>query len=395
MRRIGRAGAMLLAIVLPAIVIGPWSPASADASAARVEVVDAEDSSFAEEAASRVAALDLRQQAASVVMGHVPTTDPVVLAASMSGGLGGFLLMGANIPGTEGELRPITAALTADPGFPPLIAVDEEGGDVTRLPWDLLPGADTLKGTEPAAAEEAFAARGSLLARAGIGVNFGIVADVASGPGSFIFSRAFGTTPAAAAERVDAAVRGEAPFALSTLKHFPGHGAAEGDSHSMIPRTPMTLDEWRSSVAPPFIAGIEAGAPLVMLGHLAYTAVDPLPASLSPAWHTILRDELGFDGVVVTDDLGMLVSSGVPAYADPVADAVASLAAGSDLVLMVVGSDTGTASRIAEGIAVAVESGALPAGRLAEAATRVAELRLRMAASPPGWQPCPECRPAA
>lgn len=323
--------------------------------------------------------MDVAQQAACVVMGNAPGTDPTALHAMMTGGFGGFILMAGNIPPTSDGLRAVTAALTVDPDLPPLIATDEEGGDVTRLPWDTGPGADVLKSEPPSAAEAAFATRGKLLADAGVTVNFGIVADVAQGPGSFIYSRSFGTDPAAAAERVDAAVRGEASAVRSTLKHFPGHGAAEGDSHHTIPATTMDLETWRAQVAPPFLAGIRAGAPLVMMGHLAYTAVDAQPASLSPTWHRILRDDLGFRGVIVTDDLDMLVDSGDPAYADEVADAVRSVAAGSDLVLALDGAGPGTAQRIADGLAAAVQSGTLPRDRLAEAASRVVALRLQIA----------------
>jgi beta-N-acetylhexosaminidase len=287
--------------------------------------------------------------------------------------------MRGNVPPTSEELRAVTAALTVDPSLPPLIATDEEGGDVTRLPWDAQPGADVLKSQPPSAAQAAFAARGMALAQAGITVNFGVIADVAQGPDSFIYDRSFGTDPASAAERVDAAVRGEAPWVRSTLKHFPGHGAAEGDSHHMIPSTDMDLETWRTQVAPPFLAGIRAGAPLVMMGHLAYTAVDPLPASLSPQWHRILRDDLGFRGVIVTDDLDMLVDSGDPAYADEVADAVRSVAAGSDLVLALDGAGPDTARRIADGLAAAVQGGTVPKERLAEAASRVIALRLQIA----------------
>ncbi len=97
----------------------------------------------------------------------------------------------------------------------------------------------------------------------------------------------------------------------------------------------MSLDEWRATQAPPFEAGIDAGAELVMFGHLRYTAVDSAPATLSAAWHELLRDELGFDGIIVTDDLSMLQHSGDPAYADQVANAVAAVAAGNTLLLYV------------------------------------------------------------
>lgn len=323
--------------------------------------------------------MDPARQAAAIVMGNTPGVDPTTLRTMMSGGLGGFILMGTNIPATPAELHSLTSALTVDPALPPLIAIDEEGGDVTRLPWDDQPGADVLKAQPAAATRAAFAARGLMLAQAGVTVNFGVVADVAQDPDSFIYDRSFGTDPQSAAERVDAAVRGEASLVCSTLKHFPGHGAAAGDSHTSIPSTGMDLATWRAQEAPPFLAGIEAGAPLVMMGHLAYTAVDPQPASLSPRWHEILRQDLGFRGVIVTDDLDMLVDSGDPAYADVVADAVTSVAAGSDLVLALGGAGPDTPQKIADGLVAAVHSGALPAARLADAASRVTALRLDIA----------------
>jgi beta-N-acetylhexosaminidase len=99
--------------------------------------------------------------------------------------------------------------------------------------------------------------------------------------------------------------------------------------------------------------------------------------------------------VIVTDDLGMLQSSGIPAYADPVADAVTALAAGNDLVLMVAGSTPDTAGAMAAGIVQAVEDGALPSQRLADAATRVLALRLRLSATSADWSLCPTCAPAS
>ncbi|WP_226532974.1 glycoside hydrolase family 3 N-terminal domain-containing protein [Microbacterium paraoxydans] len=340
-----------------------------------------------------VRGMSVAEQASTVVMGHVAGTDPAALRAYMESGLGGFILMGANIPATEGELRSLTTALTVDPELPPLIAVDQEGGIVSRLHGDDYPASSSLKHLPVADTAAAFTARGSLVGGAGITVNFGTVADFTPDPGSFIFGRALGTDPTSAAERVSAATGAQEQFVASTLKHFPGHGAAPGDSHHAIPSTTMGLDQWRDTVAVPFAAGIDAGASLLMYGHLAYTAVDAAPASLSATWHEIARDELGFDGVAVTDDLGMLLSSGDPAYADPVANGVAAIAAGNDLVLMIAGSDARTAGSMAAGIAAAVEKGTLPAERLEDAATRVVALRLELAASTIPWAVCDECEP--
>ena len=377
---------------VPARVGAPDSP---DEAKPVVQATAAPEDAIAVRAAASVSAMSLREKAGAVVMGHIATVDPAALHDYMQRtGIGGFILMGGNIPGTEAELRALTGALTIDGGMPPLIAIDQEGGDVSRLPWDDFPSAVTLKDAPAPATQDAFSGRGALVQRSGIGVNFGIVADVSADPSMFIYRRALGTTPEASAERVAAAVAGERVDVLSTLKHFPGHGAAPGDSHGVIPSTAESKADWAGSDAVPFRAGIDAGAELLMFGHLAYTAVDAAPASLSTEWHRIARDELGFDGVTVTDDLGMLEASGIPAYQDPVANAVMALAAGNDLVLTIVGSTAETAPRIVDGIVAAVESGAVPAERLDEAAVRVTELRLTVAASGRGLVPCAECAPA-
>ncbi|MEJ1086893.1 glycoside hydrolase family 3 N-terminal domain-containing protein [Microbacterium sp. Mu-80] len=322
--------------------------------------------------------------AASVVMGHIPGDDPDAVRAYMATGLGGFILMGANVTGGPDQLRTLTAALTIDAELPPLIAIDQEGGVVSRMPWDDLPAGRALQRAEPAQTRDAFAQRAALVADSGANVNFGIVADVPADAGSFISSRALGTDPDAAAQRTAAAVQGERGVVLSTLKHFPGHGAAPGDSHHSIPSTALTLAQWQDADAKPFAAGIDAGAELLMFGHLAYSSVDAAPASLSARWHEIARDELGFEGVIITDDLGMLTSSGVADYADPVENAVDALIAGSDMVLMIAGSTSETAPAMVDGIAAAVADGRLPAERLRDAATRVMTLRMQVADQPDG-----------
>ncbi|WP_240423742.1 glycoside hydrolase family 3 N-terminal domain-containing protein [Microbacterium halotolerans] len=323
-----------------------------------------------------VAEMSTEEQAASVVMGTVATTDTTTLHDYMAHGYGGFILMSENVPATADELRAVTSSLVVDEAMPPLIAIDQEGGVVSRLPWDDAATAQTLQSSPASEAQSAFDRRGELVAEAGANVNFGIVADVPADTASFIAPRALGTDPASAAERVAGAVEGETSHVYSTLKHFPGHGAAPGDSHQSIPSTTLSLDDWHEADAVPFEAGIDAGAELLMFGHLAYTSVDETPASLSARWHEIARDELGFDGVMITDDLGMLASSGDAAYADPVANAVAAIAAGNDMVLMIATSTPDTAGAIADGIAQAVEAGELPADRLRDAAEHVAALRL-------------------
>lgn len=340
-------------------------------------------------AVAAVERMSVAEQAASVVMGHVDGTDPAALRAFMASGpdgapLGGFILMGSNISGDAAQVRAVTAALTLDAALPPLIAIDQEGGTVSRLPWDRMPGGRALQADDAAQTREVFTQRARLVADTGANLNFGIIADVPRGASSFIASRALGTDADSAAMRVTAAVEGEQGVVLSTLKHFPGHGAAPGDSHHLVPTTAETLDQWRADDARPFIAGVDAGAEVLMFGHLAYTAVDAAPASLSARWHAIAHDELGFDGVMITDDLGMLSASGVAAYRNPVANAVTAIEAGNDMVLMIAGSTPATAPEMAAGIAQAVADGTLPAARLQDAAEHVMELRLKLAAQATG-----------
>ena len=279
--------------------------------------------------------LSVEQKAASLLMLHAPGTDPAPLRALVDAGVSGLILMGDNMPATPPELAALTDAVQADADAPVLLGIDEEGGEVQRLPWDGTAGAEQLRAAPPPAAEEAFGSRAAALSDVGVDVNFGIVADVTADADSFIAGRVLGGDPQSAADRVAAAVAGERGAVLSTLKHFPGHGAAPGDSHASVPTAPLSIDEWRAGPAIPFEAGIDAGAELVMTGHLAYPAVDAAPASLSPEWHRILREELGFDGVVVTDDMLMLQHNGAPEYADPGENAVRAVEAGSDLLLYV------------------------------------------------------------
>jgi beta-N-acetylhexosaminidase len=315
----------------------------------------------------RIAGMTIEQKVAALVMVHVPGTDPARIRSFVDAhGFAGVILMGDNIGGPAATVSRLTDALSSDPGLPVLTAIDQEGGVVRRLLDDEAPSARALRGAPAAAAEAAFRERSALVAEAGVMINFGIVADVTPDQSSFIRSRTLGETPAASAERVAAAVRGESGNALSTLKHFPGHGASPDDSHVSIPQSSITIDQWRASHAIPFAAGIDAGAPLVMMGHLEFSTISPMPASLSSTWIELLRTELGFDGVIVTDDMLMLQRSGVAAYSDPVQNAIGALAAGNDLLLYVLPSNPSSVGIDPAGL-VAALAAAVGDGRLDEA----------------------------
>lgn len=320
--------------------------------------------------------MTLRQKVAGLFMLHAPGTDPAALRQFVDRhGLGGVILMGDNVPATPEALASETAALrSSDPDLPPLIGIDEEGGDVTRLPWDGLPGAEALRSQPPDVTQRVFAQRAALLKAVGVNLNFGTVADVTADPNSFIADRVLGTDPASAVARVAASVTGERGTVLSTLKHFPGHGETDADSHHTVPNAPVDHDRWAAQDAPSFRAGIAAGAEVVMFGHLAYTGVDAAPASLSPVWHRILADELGFHGVTITDDLRMLQDTGLPQYADAAANAVAAIAAGNTMILMVQGADTDPDVLI-DAVVAAVQDGRIAPSRIDSDARALLELR--------------------
>lgn len=330
-------------------------------------------------AAQRLSLMTRAQKVASLLMLHVPGTDATTLRSFVDTHQpGGLIFMGDNIGGNAEETAHLADEASGDPRFPLLVGIDQEGGDVRRIRADDGLSALTLKDRPPADTEHAFALRSQLLVRSGISVNFGIVADVTADPGSFIYRRALGTTPPNAAERVAAAVAGEQGSVLSTLKHFPGHGAAPGDSHTSIPGTDMTLEEWRAADAVPFAAGIAAGAPIVMVGHLSYRSVDPVPASLSPVWHAILRNDLGFDGIIVSDDLLMLRNTGLPEYRNPSENAIRALAAGTTMLLLVLGSSPAV-DGVDPAALVADIEGAVDAGRITDAQIDDAARRLLVA----------------
>jgi beta-N-acetylhexosaminidase len=156
-----------------------------------------------------------------------------------------------------------------------------------------------------------------------------------------------------------------------------------GDSHFSLPRSDIGLEEWRAGAAVPFARGIAAGAELVMFGHLVLPALDSAPASLSGPWHAMLRDELGFDGIAVTDDMLMLQDSGIAEFADPLENATRAVAAGNDLLVYVLAADPAVSGvdpvALVDGLTAAVESGRLSEERVDEAALRLLEARLRLA----------------
>lgn len=245
---------------------------------------------------------------------------------------GGVIFLGSNI-GTAVELHAFTAAIHRSSDIPPLIAIDQEGGPVTRLAGDPAPGAVILGQYGQNEVRNLAKLRAEFLNGYGFDVNFAPVADVAYKPTSYMLSRSFGADPSFVAAKVKEVVRGSRSGDLfGAAKHFPGHGRTHTDSHIELPEVKLSPRQWRETDALPFVAAVEAGVEMVMIGHLYYPKwYEDAPTSLSRVAIRILRRELDFTGVVVTDDLGMGALRGI----DPFEVVDRAIAAGVDLLLYV------------------------------------------------------------
>lgn len=337
-------------------------------------VVKKTEPSFAE---VKLASMTLRQKVASLLILHVSGSDATTLGQFLADYQpGGLIFMPDNIGSmTAEELGEITSQLQTDPELPFLFAIDEEGGTVQRLAEDSFLSALELKSQPADATETAFSERSVMLTQAGMNLNFGIVADLTDNPYSFIYPRVLGIDPTSAGDRVAAAVRGEKGNVLSTLKHYPGHGETTGDSHYSIPTTDISYRQWQDRDEKPFVSGINAGAQVVMFGHLIYSTVDSSPASLSVKWHEILRQRDNFKGIAITDDMLMLQQSGDADFSDPIKNATDAINAGNTMLLYVLGGNSITPNELIDGIVSAVDDGVINQNVIDINAKQVLELR--------------------
>jgi beta-N-acetylhexosaminidase len=232
-----------------------------------------------------------------------------------AGRAGGVVLfarnLGADVHAWSGLVGAIGEAAARHPGPPPIVALDQEGGRVQRLkqPLTVWPPMARLGARDDEALSEAVGrALGRELALFGVNVDFAPVLDVRSNPANQVIGdRAFAATPEAVARHALAFWRGlESAGVRGCGKHFPGHGDTLLDSHLDLPRIEAPLERLRAVELPPFAAAVRAGVGMIMTAHIVLSALDERPATLSPAWiDGVLRGELGFAGVVVSDDLDM------------------------------------------------------------------------------------------
>jgi beta-N-acetylhexosaminidase len=318
-----------------------------------------------------------RTAAALLLPGFAGTTPPDWVLERIAGGLGGVTLYGRNV-GDASRLAALSASLHAEgDGF--VVSLDEEGGDVTRTEvasGSSFPGNGALGAADDEALTAAVAASmGSVLAGFGIDLDLAPVVDVNVDPANPVIGiRSFGADPAHVARHTVAFVAGlQSAGVAACLKHFPGHGNTATDSHHDLPVVHDDLETIDRIALPPFRAGMAAGARALMTAHLVVPAYDTVPATLSRRILTgLLREELGFTGVIVSDGLDM------GAIADGIGfleGAVQSLAAGADL-LCTGGSptDEGTVEALIAAIMAAVAQDRLSADALEASAERVRDL---------------------
>ena len=333
---------------------------------------------------------------ATLLPGFAGTELPAWLRHRLRAGLGGVCLFAQNISSTE-QLRALTDSITAENPYA-VIAIDEEGGDVTRLfaaagapfPGNAVLGRmDDLDNTRETAAAIGWSLRG-----AGCTVNFAPCVDVNSRSDNPVIGvRSFGSDTEMVARHGRAWVAGlQSTGVAASAKHFPGHGDTAQDSHVSLPVVNRSLAELRERELRPFAAAIEAECRVIMTSHILLPQLDSNhPATMSRVvLHDLLRGELDFSGVVVSDALDMAGASSSSGMAGA---AVAALQAGCDLLCLGTENTDGQLTDIERAVKSAVAEGTVSSERVSEAAGRVRGLAedliaaQRAAGPPPRFAP--------
>lgn len=297
--------------------------------------------------------------------------------------VGGIILFAQNVIDPDqlgtmnGNLQNYSEEIT---GLPMFISVDEEGGKVARIAKNSNFSVETFSDMrsigdsgDTAKAYEVGNTIGAYLNQYGFNLDFAPDADVLTNPDNQVIgTRSFGTDPYVVSEMTQSVVKGlEDNQVYACLKHFPGHGATSGDTHAGYAYTDKTLDELMQSELVPFSNGIQNGVHFIMVSHIAAPQVtgDNLPASLSPYMiQNVLREQMGYDGIVITDAMNMGAISDSYGSTDA---AVRAVNAGADIVLMP--KDFVSAY---QGVLNAVENGTISTDRIDESVRRI--LRLKM-----------------
>ena len=319
----------------------------------------------------------VRARAAQLLLVGIPGTAADEAALELvREGVGGVVLLGSNVE-TADQVASLVLGLQAEAPIPLAVAIDEEPGRIGRLAKAAIiagsPSARSL-GKRTAKQVEATGRRiGSALADLGITVDLAPVLDVTgAAAGGVIGDRAFGSSPAVVSRAGVAFLAGLTKAGVAGVgKHFPGHGETTTDSHTDLPLVSASRRTLERRALPPFEAAIEAGIPAIMVGHLLVPALDATrPASLSrKVIDGLLRDDLGFDGVVMADDLNM---GALDRYGELPERTELAIRAGVDLAIVL---DHRAVPDVIERLVESVEAGRLPESRLDEAFLRVARFK--------------------
>jgi beta-N-acetylhexosaminidase len=318
----------------------------------------------------------LEQRAAQTLVLGVPgvTTaqDPLVQELIQMG-VGGILLQKQNVQSQE-QVTALIGGVRAATPVPPLFAADEESGRVSAFRTILgsTSSARTMGATQSPEQIRAFAQQvGQVLNGLGLDLNLAPVVDLDDGdPNKIVGDRSFSANPQITTAAALAYSQGMLDSGvLPAVKHFPGHGRTDIDSHTQPSAVDVTLDELLVTDLVPFADQIDAGVPVVLTSHVGYSALDPaLPASLNPRTYQLLRD-MGFQGVAMTDSLGMGAITTQYLVQDA---AVSAMIAGADALLYTDGRE---AQLLRDSLVRAVQQGRLPESRLDEAAARMLVLK--------------------
>lgn len=367
---------LLLALALPLGLTACSEKASADATAAQTAPEPTPEPPQPDPAEVYADSLTLEQQVAQLFFARCPDVQAAELAAQYD--IGGYILFGRDFENqTPDSLRETIASYQQAAATPMLIGVDEEGGTVVRVSAYPAFRADRFQSPQALFAEGGLECiqsdtkeKDTLLASLGINVNLAPVCDVSTSPSDFINARAFGQAAQATSDYVRTVVEQMKTDSMGmVLKHFPGYGS-NVDTHTGIAQDNRPLEQFRSSDFLPFTAGIEAGAQAILVCHNIVSCMDgTLPASLSPAVHQVLREELGFDGVVMTDDLVMQAITDYTGDADA---AVLAVQAGND---MLISSDFVTQYNA---VLAAVQNGTISETAIRDSAVRVLRWKIEL-----------------
>ena len=364
-------------------VSGNGAENSAENSAEPTELPETEESepveavdSVEQKAEELLAGMTLEEKVGQMFIARCPETDAASKVTQYH--LGGYILFARDFTGkTKEEVTASIQSYQNAAKIPLLIGVDEEGGTVNRVSKNT-----NLRKPPFASSQELYTAGGwdmirsdtqekcQLLQSLGINLNFAPVCDVSQDPQDFIYARSFGQDAEQTAEYVRTVVQVMSQEQMgSVLKHFPGYGN-NSDTHTGIAYDERPIERFVNSDFLPFQAGIDAGADMVLVAHNVVSCMDDqVPASISLPVHNILRNELGFDGVIITDDL---VMEGVRQFAGDAEIAVRAVQAGNDMLCC-----TDFEVQV-PAVTKAVETGEITEERLNESVLRILKMKIKL-----------------